>query len=85
MREMLTEVVEMGFVAGELLQLLSDNGSAYIAHETRRIARSPGLTPVTTPVRRLKGNGTAESLVDTFRRNCPQHASTPTRHIRIQA
>lgn len=32
------------------LQPLSDSGRAYIAHETRRIARSLGLTPVNTPV-----------------------------------
>lgn len=55
-REMLIEAVEKRFGAvetmptGHLLQFLSDNGSAYIAHETRRIARSLGLTPVNTPV-----------------------------------
>jgi len=55
-REMLIEAVDKRFGAveamptGHLLQFLSDNGSAYIAHETRRIARSLGLTPVNTPV-----------------------------------
>ena len=43
-REMLIEAVETRFgaveavPAGHLLQFLSDNGSAYIAHETRSIA-----------------------------------------------
>jgi len=43
-REMLIEAVEKRFgaveaiPAGHLVQFLSDNGSAYIAHETRRIA-----------------------------------------------
>ena len=46
-----------------------DNGSAYIAHETRRIARSLGLTPVNTPVCSPQSNGMAESFVNTFRRD----------------
>jgi putative transposase len=47
-REMLIEAVEKRFGAveaiptGHLLQFLSDNGSAYIAHDTRRIPRPPG-------------------------------------------
>ena len=55
-REMLIEAVEKRFgaveavPAGHRLQFLSDNGSAYIAHETRHIDRSLGLTPVNTPV-----------------------------------
>ena len=55
-REMLIEAVEKRFgaveavPAGHLLQFLSDNGGACIAHETRHITRSPGLTPVNTPV-----------------------------------
>jgi putative transposase len=69
-REMLTEAVEKRFGAVEavpakhLLQFLSDNGSAYIAHETRRIVRSLGLTPVCGP----QSNGIAESFVNTFKR-----------------
>jgi transposase InsO family protein len=51
------------------LQFLSDNGSAYIAHETRRIARSLGLTPVNTPVCSPQSNGMAESFVNTFKRD----------------
>ena len=74
-REMLIEAVENRFAAveavpaGHLLQFLSDNGSAYIAHETRRIARSLGLTPVNTPVCSPQSNGMAESFVNTFKRD----------------
>ena len=74
-REMLIEAVEKRFGAveamptGHRLQFLSDNGSAYIAHETRRIARSLGLTPVNTPVCSPQSNGMAESFVNTFKRD----------------
>ena len=74
-REMLIEAVEKRFGAVEavpashVVQFLSDNGSAYIAHETRRIARSLGLTPVNTPVCSPQSNGMAESFVNTFKRD----------------
>ena len=74
-REMLIEAVEKRFGAVEavpadhLLLFLTDNGSAYIAHETRRIARSLGLTPVNTPVCSPQSNGMAESFVNTFKRD----------------
>lgn len=74
-REMLVEAVEKRFgaveavPAGHLLQFLSDNGGAYIAHETRNIARSLGLTPVNTPVCSPQSNGMAESFVNTFKRD----------------
>ena len=74
-REMLIEAVEKRFgtveamPTGHLLQFLSDNGSAYIAHETRRIAQSLGLTPINTPVCSPQSNGMAESFVNTFKRD----------------
>ena len=74
-REMPIEAVEKRFGAveavptGYQLQFLSDNGSAYIAHETRRIASSLGLTPVNTPVCSPQSNGMAESFVNTFKRD----------------
>ena len=55
-REMLIEAVEKRFGAVEaipaehVLEFLSDNGGAYIAHDTRRIAKSLGLRPINTPV-----------------------------------
>jgi putative transposase len=74
-REMLVEAVEKRFgaveavPAGHLLQFLSDNGGAYIAHDTHAVARSLGLTPIHTPVCSPQSNGMAESFVNTFRRD----------------
>jgi putative transposase len=74
-REMLIEAVEKRFGSVEAvpahhrLEFLSDNGSAYIAHDTRAIARSLGLTPINTPVCSPQSNGMAESFVNTFRRD----------------
>ena len=74
-REMLIEAVEKRFGAveavpeGHLLEFLSDNGGAYTAQDTRRIARSLGLKPINTPVCSPQSNGIAESFVNTFRRD----------------
>ena len=74
-REMLIDAVEKRFgavealPAGYLLQFLTDNGSAYIAHETGRVARTLGLTPINTPVCSPQSNGMAESFVNTFKRD----------------
>jgi transposase InsO family protein len=74
-REMLIEAVERrfgsteGLPAGHRLEFLSDNGGAYIAGDTRRIARALGLQPIHTPVCSPQSNGMAESFVNTFRRD----------------
>jgi transposase InsO family protein len=74
-REMLIEAVERRFgaveavLAGHRLEFLTDNGGAYIAHETRAVARSLGLLPVNTPVCSPQSNGMAESFVNTFKRD----------------
>ena len=74
-REMLIEAVERRFGDVEGLpmvrpvQFLSDNGSAYIAAETRHIAKALGLQPINTPVCSPQSNGMAESFVNTFRRD----------------
>jgi putative transposase len=74
-REMLIEAVEKRFGAVEAvplqhtLEFLTDNGGAYIAEDTRRIARSLGLKPINTPVCSPQSNGMAESFVNTFRRD----------------
>ncbi|WP_370652411.1 IS3 family transposase [Aquabacterium sp.] len=74
-REMLIEAVEKRFgsveavPAGHQLEFLSDNGGAYIATDTRRIARDLGLKPVNTPVCSPQSNGMAESFVNTFKRD----------------
>jgi transposase InsO family protein len=74
-RDMRIEAVEKRFGAVDAipaqhaLEFLSDNGGAYIAHETRQIARALGLTPIRTPVCSPWSNGIAESFVNTFRRD----------------
>jgi putative transposase len=74
-REMLIEAVEKRFGNVEaiprthVLEFLSDNGGAYIAAETRQIARQLGLKPVNTPVCSPQSNGMAESFVNTFKRD----------------
>lgn len=74
-REMLIEAVERRFgsveavPAGHKLEFLSDNGGAYIAADTRALARSLGLQPVNTPVCSPQSNGMAESFVNTFKRD----------------
>lgn len=74
-REMLIEAVEKrfgspeGIPAHHQLEFLSDNGSAYISTDTRRIARELGLKPINTPVCSPQSNGMAESFVNTFRRD----------------
>ena len=74
-REMLIEAVEKRFGAVEAvpadhrLEFLTDNGGAYIAADTRAMARSLGLLPVNTPVCSPQSNGVAESFVNTFKRD----------------
>ncbi len=53
----------------ESLEWLTDNGSAYRAHETRTFARMLGLEPCTTAVRSPESNGIAESFVKTIKRD----------------
>lgn len=74
-REMLIEAVEKrfgspeGIPEGHQLEFLTDNGSAYIATQTRQIAKELGLKPINTPVCSPQSNGMAESFVNTFRRD----------------
>ena len=53
----------------ETIEWLSDNGSGYIAHETRAMARDIGLEPRTTPVQSPQSNGMAEAFVKTIKRD----------------
>ena len=64
-REMLIEAVEKRFgtvesvPGGHTLEFLSNNGSAYIATQTRQMARALGLKPINTPVCSPQSNGMA--------------------------
>ncbi len=51
------------------IQWLTDNGSCYIAKETRGFANEIGLLPLNTPVKSPQSNGMAEAFVRTFKRD----------------
>lgn len=51
------------------IEWLTDNGSGYIAHDTRRFAREIGLEPRTTPIESPQSNGMAEAFVRTMKRD----------------
>ena len=51
------------------IEWLSDNGSCYVARDTRRFARGIGLEPRTTPFESPESNGMAEAFVRTFKRD----------------
>ena len=51
------------------IEWLSDNGSRYLARETRRFAREIGLVPRTTPPESPRSSGMAEAFVRTLKRD----------------
>jgi len=51
------------------IEWLTDNGSCYIAGDTRRFAREIGLEPRTTPIESPQSNGMAEAFVRTIKRD----------------
>jgi putative transposase len=51
------------------IEWLSDNGSGYIAKDTKRFARDLRLEPLTTPVASPQSNGVAEAFVRTIKRD----------------
>jgi putative transposase len=65
----------------EEIEWLSDNGSPFVASDTRRFAREVGLMPLTTPFKSPQSNGMAEAFVRTFKRDdvrvspCPNAAA----------
>jgi len=70
-RDLMLEAVERRFSSATTphpIQWLSDNGSAYRAHETIDFAIRLGIVPCFTPVRSLQSNGMAEAFVKTFKR-----------------
>jgi putative transposase len=59
------------------IEWLTDNGSCYTAHETRRFARQIGLIPRTTPVESPQSNGMAEAFVRTLKRDYARVSPRP--------
>lgn len=71
--DLIVETVEARFGnverAPHRVEWLTDNGSAFTAHDARTFAIAIGLVPCTTPVRSPESNGMAESFVRTFKRD----------------
>jgi putative transposase len=59
------------------IEWLTDNGSAYTAHETIRFIRMMGLEVCTTPYYSPESNGMAESFIKTFKRDYIQLNDIP--------
>ena len=64
-------------VVPKAIEWLTDNGSCYTAHDTRRLARDIGLLPRTTPVTSPQGNGMAEAFVRTLKRDYARVSPRP--------
>jgi putative transposase len=58
--------------------MLSDNGSPYIARDTRIFASQLGLRPCYTPVKSPESNGMAEAFVKTLKRDYVHVTPLPT-------
>lgn len=57
------------FLPSEPVEWLTDNGSAYIVHETQAFAQMLVLVPCMTTVRSLESNGIAESFFKAIKRD----------------
>jgi putative transposase len=68
----------------EAIEWLTDNGSCYTAHETRRFARDIGLIPRTTPVESPQSNGMAEAFVRTLKRDYVRVSPRPNARAVIE-
>jgi putative transposase len=71
-RDLMVEAVEARFgtaVPARPIEWLTDNGSPYIARDTRSFAREIGLEPLTTAIASPQSNGMAEAFVKTFKRD----------------
>ena len=79
-RDIMLEAVEHrfnAFRAPTSIEMLSDNGSPYIAKETRIFARQLGLKPCFTPIASPQSNGIAEAFVKTLKRDYVQVTPLP--------
>lgn len=66
------------------IEWMTDNGSAYRAHDTRRFARLLGLKPKRTAVRSPESNGVAESFVKTMKRDYISVMPRPAARTAVQ-
>ena len=71
-RDLMVEAIETRFgreLPNQPIEWRTDNGSPYIARDTRGFAREIGLVPLTTAIKSPQSNGMAESFVRTFKRD----------------
>jgi putative transposase len=71
-RDIMLEAVERRFGAyraPSVIEMLTDNGSPYIAKDTQIFARHLGLKPCFTPVQSPQSNGISEAFVKTLKRD----------------
>ena len=59
------------------IEWLTDNGSCYVARETRRFAKEIGLVARTTPLESPQSNGMAEAFVRTLKRDYVRVSPAP--------
>ncbi|WP_152544392.1 IS3 family transposase [Brucella rhizosphaerae] len=59
------------------IEWLTDNGSCFIAKDTKSLLRDIGMEPCSTPVRSPQSNGMAEAFVKTFKRDYVSVNPTP--------
>jgi putative transposase len=59
------------------IEWLTDNGSCYVARETRRFAKEIGLVARTTPLESPQSNGMAEAFVRTLKRDYVRVSPVP--------
>ena len=79
-RDLMVLCVERRFgsiKAATPVEWLSDNGSAYTAHETSDTATALGLRLAFTPVRSPESNGISEAFVKTIKRDYARHHLLP--------
>ena len=67
------------------VQWLTDNGSAYTAHETRRFAVALNLEPCTTAVSSPQSNGMAERFVKTMKEDYIAFMPKPDARTALQS
>ena len=87
-RDVLVQTMSNRFgEVGELprrAEWLTDNGSGYIAAETRAFATDIGFIPCRTPYRSPQSNGMAEAFVKTFKRDYVRVNLTPDAHTVLE-
>jgi putative transposase len=88
-RDLMVVAVEQRFGCVNRLPMpiewLSDNGSCYIAGETRSFANEIGFLPITTPVENPQSNGMAEAFVRTLKRDYVEVNPKPDARTVIRA